>query len=87
MSHVHRWFLAMRQSSPRVDVVDCGCGARRKIYPGMDGVMPEIEVVEPSVGGSIDNCLYSADAHASTLGDAQADRTRSLLSLTGEPNG
>lgn len=85
--HRHVWLLAMRQSVPRVDVFDCGCGERRKAYPGMDGVLPEIEVVEPSGGGSINNCLYSAETLTSTLGDAQADRLRSLLSLTGEQNG
>ena len=83
--HVHFWLLTLRQSQPRADVFDCGCGQRRKVYPGMDGVLPEIEVVEPNVGGSANNALYSADA--STLGDPQADRLRSLLSLTGETNG
>lgn len=82
--HQHSWFECFRQADPPARVLDCACGARRKVYVGAVSGQPEIEDIVPSPGGSINNCLVymSGMERASGLGDPQADNRMKLLTET-----
>ena len=85
--HQHEWKRVYRQSSPPVDIFDCGCGERRRVYQGMDA-MPDIEEVVPNPGGSIENCVVKFSGEfVDSLGDRQAERLRMLIQQTEQENG
>lgn len=75
--HVHDWFIGFRQEDPPVEVADCACGARARVYRSRHG-LPEIRIEEPKPGGSVENCLIKD--HESQLGDPQAESLLLLIS-------
>jgi hypothetical protein len=81
LAHEHAWFECFRQAEPPARVLDCACGARRKVYIGAPSGQPEVEDVVPNPGGSINNCLVYVDGmdRASGLGDPQALSRLALL--------
>ena len=76
----HQWVQAYRQAEPPVQVVDCACGARARIYTSAAGV-PEIRIDASPTGASPQNALI-IDGN-SALGDPQGDRMRALISQGG----
>ena len=76
----HQWIQAYRQSDPPVQVVDCACGARARIYASRTGA-PEIKIEDAPAIHSPGNALIIDGSTA--LGDPQGDRIRALISQGG----